>query len=115
MFDNPAVTTVIGWDTSGFRIANRRDGVWESNPQFPLNEIRAGYGYWVKSAGFEKQAVALVGRDLSRSSGAKPTLIAIPTEPGWNFVGVVDQDGDQTEDDFGESLKDSGNNVPVCD
>ena len=112
VFTDPAITTVIGWDTSGWRIAVRRDGVWESNQQYaPLNEIRAGYGYWVRSSGFVKQAVSLAGRDVSRSNGATPTLIAIPTEPGWNFVGVVDQDGDQTEDNFGDSLKDSGLNI----
>ena len=112
VFTDRAITTVIGWDTSGWRIAVRRDGVWESNQQYaPLNEIRAGYGYWVKSSGFVKQAVSLAGRDVSRSTGTTPMLIAIPTEPGWNFVGVVDQDGDQTEDNFGDSLKDSSNEV----
>ena len=41
VFTNPAIDTVIGWDTDGWRIAVRRDGVWESNHQYgTLNEIR---------------------------------------------------------------------------
>ena len=109
VFTDPAITTVIGWDTQGWRIAMRRDGVWESNEKYgALNEIRAKYGYWVKSNGFVRQAVELKG-GTSRDAGGTPILISIPTEPGWNFVGVVDQDGDQTEDHFGNSLKGSDN------
>ena len=65
MFTDPAVTTVIGWDTQGWRIAVRRDGVWDSNDKIgePLNEIRAKYGYWVKSDGFIRQPVALTTND----------------------------------------------------
>ncbi|MXX92378.1 MAG: hypothetical protein F4Y63_02845 [Chloroflexi bacterium] len=107
VFTDPAITTVIGWDTQGWRIAMRRDGVWESNEKYgALNEIRAKYGYWVKSDGFVRQAVELKG-GTSRDAGGTPILISIPTEPGWNFVGVVDQDGDQTEDHFGIDLRGS--------
>ena len=109
VFTDTAVTTVIGWDTQGWRIAMKRDGVWESNEKYgALNEIRAKYGYWVKSNGFVRQPVELKG-GTSRDAGGTPILISIPTEPGWNFVGVVDQDGDQTEDNFGNSLKGSDN------
>ena len=107
VFSDPAIETVIGWDTQGWRIAVRRDGVWESNHQYgALNEIRAKYGYWVKSAAFIDQPVALKG-PISRSLSGAPSVIGIDTNPGWNFVGVVDQQGTQTEDDFGETLKDS--------
>lgn len=105
VFSDPAIETVIGWDTQGWRIAVRRDGVWESNHQYgALNEIRAKYGYWVKSSAFIDQPVSLKG-PISRNISGAPTLIGIDTLPGWNFVGVVDQDGDQTENDYGESLK----------
>ena len=108
VFTDPAIETVIGWDTQGWRIAIRRDGVWESNHQYgALNEIRAKYGYWVKSSAFIDQPVALKG-PISRSISGAPTLIGIDTLPGWNFVGVIDQEGDQTEgNDFGTSLIDS--------
>ena len=109
VFSDPAIETVIGWDTQGWRIAVRRDGVWESNHQYgALNEIRAKYGYWVKSSAFIDQPVALKGPISRNLSGSAPTLIGIDTNPGWNFVGVIDQEGDQTEgDDFGTSLMDS--------
>ncbi len=110
VFTNPAIDTVIGWDPDGWRIASRRDGVWESNQQYgTLNEIRSRYGYWVKSNNFVRQPIALTAND--RGVGGPRTPVAIPTEPGWNFVGVIDQDGDQTEGDSGLSLK--AGNQPV--
>ena len=113
VFTDSDITTVIGWDTQGWRIAMRRDGVWESNEKYgALNEIRARYGYWVKSDGFVRQPVELKG-GTSRDAGGTPILLSIPTEPGWNFVGVVDQDGDQTEDHFDHSLKGS-DNMPIA-
>ena len=104
VFTDAAITTVIGWDTQGWRIAVRRDGVWESNQQYgALNDIQAKYGYWVKSDKFIDQPVALQG-PISRNSGSPGAPIGIDTVPGWNFVGVIDQDGDQTEGDFGTGL-----------
>ena len=105
VFSDPAIETVIGWDTQGWRIAVRRDGLWESNHQYgALNEIRSKYGYWVKSSGFIDQAVLLKG-PISRNLSGAPSIVGIDTTSGWNFVGVIDQDGDQTEgDDFGTSL-----------
>ena len=55
---------------------------------------------------FTEQSVDLQGQ-LDRESGDNPTPVGITTVPGWNFVGVVDQDGDQTEDNFGDTLQDS--------
>ena len=67
VFTDPAIDTVIGWDTDGWRIAVRRDGVWESNQQYgALNEVRTKYGYWVKSNNFVRQPVALTGNDPRR-------------------------------------------------
>ena len=110
VFSDPAIETVIGWDTQGWRIAVRRDGAWESNHQYgALNEIRSKYGYWVKSSKFIDQPVALKG-SISRSLSGAPSVIGIDTNPGWNFVGVVDQQGIQTEDHFGKTLKDSQDN-----
>ena len=102
VFTDPAIDTVIGWDTDGWRIAVRRDGVWESNQQYgALNEVRTKYGYWVKSNNFVRQPVALTGNNRG---GGPRTPISIDTKAGWNFVGVIDQDGDQTEGDSGNSL-----------
>ena len=109
VFKDPAITAVIGWSTQGdtqvWRIARRRDGVWESNQQYgALNDIQSKYGYWVKSDRFVSQPVALQG-PIGRDAGSPGTPDAIDTIAGWNFVGVIDQDGDQTEGHFGESLK----------
>ena len=102
VFTDPAIDTVIGWDIDGWRIAVRRDGVWESNQQYgALNEVRTKYGYWVKSNNFVRQPVALTGNNRG---GGPRTPFEIDTKPGWNFVGVIDQDGDQTEGDSGNSL-----------
>ncbi len=110
VFTDLSIEAVIGWDTDGWRVAVRRDGVWESNQQFsPLTSIRARYGYWVKSASFALQRVALTGHTV-RGGSILPNLTDIPTETGWNFVGVIDSDGDQTEDHFGLTLTDSQRN-----
>ncbi|MXX92379.1 MAG: hypothetical protein F4Y63_02850 [Chloroflexi bacterium] len=110
VFTDPAIQAVVGWDTEGWRVAIRRDGVWESNEMFgTLPSVRARYGYWVKSSSFVSQRVALRG-PVYRVEGAVPGLTDIPTAAGWNFVGVIDIDGDQTEDHFGVTLRDSQNN-----
>lgn len=112
VFSDPAIQAVIGWDTDGWRVAVRRDGIWESSQTFGvLTNIRARYGYWVKSNTFVRQPVALQGI-VRRDDGVVPSLRDIPTETGWNFVGVIDADGDQTEDHFDVTLRDS-QNVPV--
>ncbi|MXZ03735.1 MAG: hypothetical protein F4Y88_08765 [Chloroflexi bacterium] len=110
VFTDPAIQAVVGWDTEGWRVAVRREGVWESNEMFgTLPSVRARYGYWVKSSAFVSQRVALRGPTY-RVDGALPGLTDIPTANGWNFVGVIDIDGDQTEDHFGVTLRDSQNN-----
>ena len=107
VFTDPAIQAVVGWDTTGWRVAVRRGGVWESNDQFgTLPSVRARYGYWVKSSAFVSQRIALRG-PIYRVEGAVPFLTDIPTAEGWNFVGVIDVDGDQTEDHFGVTLLDS--------
>ena len=110
VFADPAIQAVIGWDTQGWRVAVRRNGVWEANDTFgTLTSVRARYGYWVKSSAFVSQRISLRG-PVYRADGAVPRLADIPTETGWNFVGVIDTDGDQTEDHFGVTLQDSKDN-----
>ena len=116
VFTNPAVDQVIGWNVtepvSPWRMATRVDGVWTTNEEFAtLNDVEARYGYWVHSTGFITQAVNLAGKG-DRSTDGQPNPSDIPTDEGWNFVGVVDVDGDQTQDDAGETLRNS-NNDPI--
>ena len=116
VFTNTAIDQVIGWNVtepvSPWRMATRVDGVWTTNEEFAtLNDVEARYGYWVHSTGFITQAVDLAGKG-DRATDGQPNPSDIPTDEGWNFVGVVDVDGDQTQDDAGETLRNS-NNDPI--
>ncbi len=111
VFTEESVDRVVGWDPSSetgpWSIASRIDGVWTTSESFaPLTDVHARYGYWVHSASFVEQSVQLVG-PVNRETGAAPAARDVPTVAGWNFVGVVDQDGDQTEGNFGEALANS--------
>ena len=119
VFTEEAVDRVVGWNplssTGPWSIATRIDGVWTTSANFaPLTDIVVRYGYWVHSMAFVKQSVDLKGQ-LDRESGDNPDPVGIITVPGWNFVGVVDQDGDQTEDHFGKDLKDSEDALVTAD
>ena len=116
VFTNTAIDQVIGWNVtepvSPWRMATRVDGVWTTSEEVAtLNDVEARYGYWVHSQGFITQAVKLAGKG-DRATDGQPNPSDIPTDEGWNFVGVVDVDGDQTQDDAGETLR-NGNNDPI--
>ena len=118
VFTEEAVDRVVGWNplssTGPWSIATRIDGVWTTSANFaPLTDIVVRYGYWVHSMAFVEQSVDLKGQ-LDRESGENPTPVGIITVPGWNFVGVVDQDGDQTEDNFGDCLQDNEDAGKEC-
>ena len=111
VFTDPGVDRVVGWNplssTGPWSIATRIDGVWSTSANFaPLTEVVVRYGYWVHSSAFVRQAVDLEG-PLNRETDGNPDPVGIITIPGWNFVGVVDQDGDQTEGHYGKVLEDS--------
>ena len=111
VFTDEAIDRVVGWNplsaTGPWSIASRIDGVWTTSANFaPLTDIVVRYGYWVHSMAFIEQEVDLKGQ-LDRESGDNPTPVDIITVPGWNFVGVVDQDGDQTEDNWADDLMDN--------
>ena len=111
VFTESIVDMIAAWDGENpeapWSIATRMDGEWDTHSDFAtLTTIKARYGYWVHSQGFVTQSVALVGKGNREDPSVVPAdLVEIPTNPGWNFVGVIDQDGDQTQDNFGETLK----------
>ena len=111
VFTEDVVDMVAGWDisdpTKPWSIASRVDGEWSTHNDFAtLDKVSARYGYWVHTQGFVTQKVALIGQINRLDAGVvPPDLVSIPTEPGWNFVGVIDQDGDQTQASFGTTLK----------
>ena len=121
VFTEGVVDMVAGWDASDpekpWSIATRMEDEWSTHEEFAtLNKVHAQYGYWVHAQGFVTQRVKLVG-GINRTDPeiTPPDLVSIPTLPGWNFVGVIDQDGDQTEDDFGETLANGDTAVDAGD
>ena len=119
VFTEEAVDRVVGWNplsaTGPWSIATRIDGVWTTSANFaPLTDVVVRYGYWVHSMAFVEQSVDLEGQ-INRETGENPASDRHQTTvPGWNFVGVVDQDGDQTEDNFGKDLEDSEDAKVSC-
>ena len=111
VFTEAIVDMIAAWDGENpeapWSIATRMDGEWSTHSDFAtLTKISARYGYWVHAQGFVTQSVALVGKGNREDPSVVPAdLVEIPTNPGWNFVGVIDQDGDQTQDNYGETLK----------
>ena len=124
VFTAPEIDQVIAWDAetpqSPWRFATKIDGLWStSNDYGTLNDVQARYGYWVHATTFLDQPVQLVGKARrSEATNAPAGPADIPTIKGWNFVGVIDQDGDQIEDSFGTVLTNSktdsnGDNIEV--
>ncbi len=103
VFKDPAIDQVISFERKSSDVdpewayASRQDGVWTTS-YGSLTNIRAGLGYWVHAKSFVTERVPLRGPDRGRQESPL-SPIGITTGPGWNFVGVVDQDGDQTEGD----------------
>ena len=121
VFTDEAVDMVAGWDASDpekpWSIATQMGGEWSTNDEHAtLTKVHAKYGYWVHSKAFITQRVQLIGGITRTDPNVRPPgLVSIPTLPGWNFVGVIDQDGDQTQDDFGEDLMNNGTMVKAGD
>ncbi|MYF79118.1 MAG: hypothetical protein F4180_04340 [Chloroflexi bacterium] len=121
VFTEPIVDMIAAWDGENpeapWSIATRMEGEWSTHSNFAtLGRITARYGYWVHAQGFVTQSVALIGKQNREDPNAVPAdLVEIPTNPGWNFVGVVDQDGDQTQDNYGEALKNGDTKVKASD
>ena len=120
VFTQEAIDRVVGWNPlrnpeMPWMIASRIDGVWTTSEEFaPLTDIEARYGYWVHSMEFLTQSVELQG-PIDRETGGRPMAKSIPTVAGWNFVGVIDQDGDQTEGNWGHCLQDNETAGMKCD
>ena len=121
VFTEDVIDMVAGWDASDpekpWSIATRMEGEWSTHDDFAtLSKVHAQYGYWVHAQGFVTQRVKLIG-GINRTDPeiTPPDLVSIPTLTGWNFVGVIDQDGDQTEDNFGEVLTNGDTKVKAGD
>jgi hypothetical protein len=107
VFSNTGVKQVIAYSATTpkqpWRIASQADGVWTSSTTPALENISAGAGYWVESSDFEDQVITLSGP--TGAGDVRPALVTIPAAAGWNLIGVVDQDKDQSQKaDFGTTL-----------
>ena len=109
VFTNDSLNQIVAYDAtdaeSPWRIASRDpvSGAWTSTTDTPLRTILAGPGYWVHSNSFDDQEIGLAG-PIEPGSGQAPRVEAIPTGPGWNFVGVIDTTRDNTQGSSGASL-----------
>ena len=107
VFTNPEIEIVISWDPyepEGPWAFSTRDGdSWEPWRDGPgVDEIRVGSGYWVKSSRTIEQPIALTqGKQLAKMDYDG----GCGSYGYWFFVGVTDEDGDQTQNNFGEPLK----------
>ena len=107
VFTDPAIEAVISWDNNGINspwaVSLRSDEMWESPELFAaVSEIRVGRGYFVRATNFVKQPIAL-RRDSATPRGFNSD--GCQDHAVWDFVGVFDEDGDQTEDHHGEILR----------
>ena len=107
VFTNPAIEAVISWypyEPEGLWAFSTRDGdswkPWRAGRG--VDKIRVGSGYWVKSSRFIEQPIALTQHS---SAVERMEYDPCPSSGDWFFVGVTDEDGDQTQNHFGEPLK----------
>ena len=97
---------VISWEPEllqGPWAVSLRDGdAWEPLVEQGVSEIIADRGYWVKSSHPVEQPIALTQTVKSKANWRGQSC---GPNWGWYFVGVIDKKGDQTQDDFGEPLR----------
>ncbi|MCY4474781.1 MAG: DUF4179 domain-containing protein [Chloroflexi bacterium] len=104
VFTDPAIETVISWDRYGlytpWAVSLRNADIWGSLEGFgAVSEIRAGRGYIVRATKFTEQPIALRRDVVTLPKGGCQDYGA------WDLVGVYDEDGDQTENHYGEMLR----------
>ena len=74
------VTPVLCYQEGDWRTAILDDGEWRGR----LQEVAAGYGYWMFSIASETIAVDIPEQER------RETLPTVPVTHGWNLLGVVD-------------------------
>ncbi|MDA1279695.1 MAG: hypothetical protein O3B95_06575, partial [Chloroflexi bacterium] len=119
VLSNTGIKQVVAYDATTpsqpWRIASKVGSAAYTSQTTPsLSNVTAGPGYWIETADFEDQSVALEGE--TGPGDARPGLTTIPTGNGWNLVGAVDQSRSQTQKaNVGVSLKRPGSTgTPVA-
>lgn len=113
VFNDREIKYVVAWDTydlqSPWAVSVRNEAKWETPKAFrAVTRILAGKGYWVNSSEFSHLHV-----ELHRVASVPPIRESdrCSDHGGWHFVGVHDEDGDQTENHFGDTLRFNGSEV----
>ena len=122
VFTDPAVEVVVSWDPydseNPWAVSIRDGDTWEPwQAGRGVTQIEAGSGYWVNSAKFIKQPIALTPGTLThgRQLVSDDYDGGCESHPSWFFGGVTDVDGDQTQDHFGEPLRNHDVEISVRD
>ncbi len=108
VFTDPAIEMVVSWDPaspqSPWAVSLRTEDSWE--PLIDLgpkvSEVVADRGYWVNSSQFIKQPIKLTQRVIAETDRND---LPCPYKEEWCFVGVTDENGVQTQNNFGEPLR----------
>ncbi len=123
VFTDPAIEAVISWNPydpeEPWAVSIRDVDAWEPwRDGRGVTEIQAGTGYWIKSAKFIEQPIALSSSSLNqgrRGLESDDYDGGCESRPGWFFLGVTDVDGDQTQNHFGKPLKNRNVVISVRD
>ncbi len=108
VFTHPAIEMVVSWDPfsvqSPWAVSLRTGDSWEPMISFgaKVSEIVADRGYWVNSSEFVKQPIKLTQKVIAET---ERNDLPCPYNGVWCFVGVTDKNGIQTQDNFGEPLR----------
>ena len=108
VFTDSAIEAVVSWDPvapeTPWSISHRDGDAWRAVEHFgpKVSEIVAGRGYWVKSSRFIRQPIALA---QTATAGTAIDDSPCPSNGGWCFVGVTDKTGIQTQENYGEPLR----------
>jgi len=108
VFTHPAIEMVVSWDPfsvqSPWAVSLRTGDSWEPMISFgaKVSEIVADRGYWVNSSEFVKQPIKLTQKAIAET---ERNDLPCPYNGVWCFVGVTDKNGIQTQDNFGEPLR----------
>ena len=105
---DPAIEAIISWDLhdpwSPWAMSSRNGDSWEPVVGSGVPEVIADRGYWVKSSRSITQPIALT-RTANVFATWRRQIQSCGSLWGWYFVGIIDKNGDQTQDDFGEPLR----------
>jgi len=99
------ITTVFTRDASNFRNVTPRTATRAANGRLmgSLETVSAGAAYWVYVDTFQITLSVALTAPIGIASLNTPELTTITAVPGVNYVGVVDQSAQQTQQQHGRA------------